>query len=531
MNTLVVNCTRLGDLLQTQPVLSGLKRRGDAVGLVCLENFAGAATLLRDVDHVYPLPGASVLAGLDRDWKAGLGAFWTWGTAAARDFAPEGVVNFTASLSVRLLARFLAAGNGGGAAVSGFGIDAMGFGVCSNPWTAFLLSSTRNRGCSPFNLVDQFWQVAGLGAGERAFCLRTPDAAATATAAALLEAEAPAGCKGFVALQLGASNDHRRWPVVRFAALGRMLWERLGLCPVLLGSKGEAGLGERYAAAAQAPCVNVIGRTSLPELAAVLARCGLLVSNDTGTMHLAAGLGVPIVAIFLATAQPWDTGPYRTGACSLEPDLPCHPCQFGKLCPNEHVCRQAIGEDTVFALAGHYLATGAWAGVPRTALDGVRVWESCRDAHGFMDLVSHSGHEHADRTAWVRLQRHFYRAFLEAEPPGVADPGLAEARGALSAPARATVAAELEQAGRLLFLLHEQGNALRAAPLPVLKNRFMTTWQRLESLWNESQFFNVLGYLWMAQSQEGGQDMDSVLGLVGRYRELVSGWESLFVGK
>ena len=49
-------------------------------------------------------------------------------------------------------------------------------------------------------------------------------------------------------------------------------------------------------------------------LAAVLRQSRLIVTNDTGTMHLAAGLGVPVLALFLATAQPWDTGPYREGS-------------------------------------------------------------------------------------------------------------------------------------------------------------------------------------------------------------------------
>ena len=62
MHTLIVNCTRFGDLLQTQPVISGLKARGGSIGLVCLENFVKAAGLLDGVDAVHPLPGAGLLA-------------------------------------------------------------------------------------------------------------------------------------------------------------------------------------------------------------------------------------------------------------------------------------------------------------------------------------------------------------------------------------------------------------------------------------------------------------------------------------
>jgi ADP-heptose:LPS heptosyltransferase len=63
MNLLLVNLTRFGDLLQTQPVVHGLRAQGHRVGLVCLENFAGAAALLEGVDHVAALPGSALLAG------------------------------------------------------------------------------------------------------------------------------------------------------------------------------------------------------------------------------------------------------------------------------------------------------------------------------------------------------------------------------------------------------------------------------------------------------------------------------------
>lgn len=69
MNILIINLTRFGDLIQTQPVISGYKSLGHRIGLVCLENFASAATLMDGVDAVFPFPGAGLLAGLDADWR------------------------------------------------------------------------------------------------------------------------------------------------------------------------------------------------------------------------------------------------------------------------------------------------------------------------------------------------------------------------------------------------------------------------------------------------------------------------------
>ena len=111
---------------------------------------------------------------------------------------------------------------------------------------------------------------------------------------------------------------------------------------MLLGAPAENPLAQEYAARASAPFVNAVGRTNIPQLAALLTRTRLLATNDTGTMHLAAGLGLPCLAFFLATAQPWDTGPYLPGCCCLEPALPCHPCPYNQACPHEQVCLTRI---------------------------------------------------------------------------------------------------------------------------------------------------------------------------------------------
>ena len=70
MNVLVINMTRLGDLLQSQPTVAGLKAQGHRVGLACLDNFAPAASLMQGLDGLFPIPGARLLARLDRDWRA-----------------------------------------------------------------------------------------------------------------------------------------------------------------------------------------------------------------------------------------------------------------------------------------------------------------------------------------------------------------------------------------------------------------------------------------------------------------------------
>lgn len=501
MHTLVVNLTRFGDLLQTQPVLSGLRARGGSVGLACLDSFQGAAALLRDLDQVRVLPGARLLADLDRSWPRAVQEVISWLDRDGGAPAAE-VVNLTPTLSARLLSRALHDGR-----IEGFGLDDHGFGEYSTPWAAFLQAASAHRGCSPFNLVDLFQRVAGLEPGE--FRLRLPEAPALEAADRLL-AEAPAGR---VAFQLGASQDYRRWPVSSFVQAGRVLWSRSGRAPILLGTASESRLAREFLDLADYPCTDLTGRTDLPTLAAVLTRTDLLLTNDTGTMHLAAGLGVPVAAVFLATAQPFDTGPYLEGSLSLEPDLPCHPCSFGESCPHGLACRDAVDGAEVGGLLAAYLE-----GDPRRAASGFggRVWQARRDQDGFMDLFSLSGHENQDRSRWIRMQREVYRQFLDHAP----DAGQARWAGSGSA-FRDDLVRDLERGMLMLTLIEEQGRVLALRPDAPMRPKFLVNCRNLQDFFASTPALGVLGPMWSFQSSAESVSMPAFLELCARYRGLL----------
>ena len=517
-------------------MLAGLAGKGESPGLACLSHFAQATALLRHVDYVTAFPDADLLRDLDAHWGRSLSRLEAWRADVARDFQPDRILNLTASLSSRLLARMLTPDNG---ALIGFGVDNFGFGQNDQPWTAFLQASTRKRGCSPYNLADIFRKVAEVDHLAPEYILNRPAPETTLEARAELD-KALAGlpqitpktpCRGLVAFQLGASDERRRWPTGHFARLGELLWSECGHIPVLLGAKSEIPLAERFAQQAAGPFINLIGRTDLPALAAVLLETELLVTNDTGTMHLAAGLKVPTLAIFLATAQPWDTGPYQEDMCCLEPDLPCHPCPFDGTCAFELKCRRHITPQAVFSLADGKLTRGVWAfnGTDSPA----RIWRTMRrskaeDPAQFMDLESLSGHENQDRTQWLRLQRLLICQFLDQGHDLTAAPPSPGAENFSLSPAmREAVTAELAAAIGFLHLLREQGRALTHKPLPPLKAKFMATWQRLQTLWDNSNHFNMLGFLWLCETQTLGDDFPAVLDLAAQYQALLEAWREL----
>jgi len=129
-----------------------------------------------------------------------------------------------------------------------------------------------------------------------------------------------------ILLQPGARWENKRWPANYFAELVRSLAQTFQDARfAILGSGEDQPLGEIILSAAPERCLNLCGKTSLPEMIEWVRRCDLLVTNDTGPMHAAAALGKPLVALFGPT-EPRRTGPYGQLENVLRLDLPCSPC-------------------------------------------------------------------------------------------------------------------------------------------------------------------------------------------------------------
>jgi ADP-heptose:LPS heptosyltransferase len=149
-----------------------------------------------------------------------------------------------------------------------------------------------------------------------------------------------------IAIQLGANSPRRQWNVDKFAEVTNRLASQCKVEVVLVGSNKEAGLGDEFCSLVKHSVYNYIGKTSLVELAALLSTCDLLLSGDTGTLHLAAALGLPSVSIFLGAARAIDTAPYLAGCSCLEPATDCYPC--GENTPCSHFdCHNSVTPDQV----------------------------------------------------------------------------------------------------------------------------------------------------------------------------------------
>jgi len=132
----------------------------------------------------------------------------------------------------------------------------------------------------------------------------------------------------------------KRWLPERFAEVAARISARSPAQWILFGTKNDAAIGDQIAAAIGDHCVNRIGHTTLDQLIDELRECRLVLTNDTGTMHLAALLGVPVVAIFGST-EPRLTGPLGDRHIILRHHVECSPC-FLRECPIDFRCMKAV---------------------------------------------------------------------------------------------------------------------------------------------------------------------------------------------
>ncbi|MBT3312764.1 MAG: lipopolysaccharide heptosyltransferase I [Desulfobacterales bacterium] len=148
-----------------------------------------------------------------------------------------------------------------------------------------------------------------------------------------------------VAINPVAKWDTKLWSKEKFAQLADRLVEQYEAEIVFTGGPEDFDIVQEIISCMKCDAVNLAGKTTLKTLAALYKKADLLISTDTGPMHLGAAVGAPVVAIFGPTA-PWRTGPYGKGHKVIRTELECSPCFKRKCETNE--CMEMISVQDVF---------------------------------------------------------------------------------------------------------------------------------------------------------------------------------------
>jgi heptosyltransferase-2 len=159
-----------------------------------------------------------------------------------------------------------------------------------------------------------------------------------------------------IAIGAGASYGSAKcWPPSRFAEVANRLQSEAQADVILFGTSAELDVSKAISAEMRRTPLDLTGKTALADLPALLSQCHLFIGNDSGAMHVAAAVGLPIVAVFGPT-DPLGTAPV-TLRCSIVQQKPyCSPC-FLRRCPTDHRCMTAVTADMVEAAARPWLSS------------------------------------------------------------------------------------------------------------------------------------------------------------------------------
>jgi ADP-heptose:LPS heptosyltransferase len=153
----------------------------------------------------------------------------------------------------------------------------------------------------------------------------------------------PSSLKDYIVIVPGARWKTKIWPAEKFGKLASML----PIESIIVGSKSDKTIADEIVSLSGGRAVSLAGKTNLRELIAIISRANLIVSNDSGPMHIAAALNVPVFAVFGPT-DPFRTGPYGKGHTIIREDILCSPC-FRKSC-DDMKCMKDLSVQKVFGI-------------------------------------------------------------------------------------------------------------------------------------------------------------------------------------
>lgn len=364
---LVIAITRMGDLIQSIPFLRRLKMRTpeSEVHLLVEECFRDVAGLLPAVDRIHSVKLEDLIpnlaSGREHD-LAGATKFYKEWVRGYRSEKYGEIWNLTHTRPSMVL-NFLLAGERG----RGVTLDEYGLQRVNSPWLLYFFATNLARPWCQFNLVDIY-----------ANCVSDVEWKSGRDLSFRHDIEMPLSqfpvvrpSTHRIAIHPGASQKSKQWPTSAYRQLAEILTRRSDIEVILVGGGRDREIAEAFRGLPRVS--SAIGKTDVPHLASLLSTCSLLFSNDSGPMHVAAAVGVPVVAITVGSALGSETAPYGNGHLVLEPDSACFPCSPQHTCADT-VCASRIPAETVAAV-------GLWrvglAGAPNVdELSGTRVYQT-----------------------------------------------------------------------------------------------------------------------------------------------------------
>jgi lipopolysaccharide heptosyltransferase I len=316
---LIVRLSALGDIIHATPVLAAIRRRYDDVKVDWLveEAYAPILSMVAGIDR-----RVTVRASRKSDLVFAGGLDYARAVGFLRRQRYDAAVDLQGLVKSALWARL-----SGARRVIGFDRSSL-----REPLAAWLYTETVRAPSGPHVIHRNLAAAAHLGAPGQPFEL--PIAPGTSLAMSRAVADSPGGSR-YAVLNPGAAWPNKRWPAERFGALSKVLLDRYGLGSIVTWGPSERELADAIVGAS-AGAALAAPPTTLDDLAVLLGGASLVVSGDTGPLHLAAAMGAPIVGLYGPTWPerngPWDP---HDEVISRADECRCHHkrrCQIGLPC-------------------------------------------------------------------------------------------------------------------------------------------------------------------------------------------------------
>ena len=352
-NIIILNLTRMGDLIQSTSLFKKIKLvyPESRVTMLISSDFAEIAPFLPYIDEIKPID----LTGLSELLKSNNFEF-TVEVLKAVNAMFDGILSVKYDLAVNLShdefsVYFLYILNS--LKNIGIYITREGTIISNDKMIAYMFSAVKNRKVSVLNLVDIYERC--LNSGDKIHVnkifLDTGNINNSGICDVLKENGIDDG-DILISFAIGASTSLKKWRYDYFAELAKMLLAgNPKIKIILLGAKYDVEAGNYIEnSVADGRLINLTGKTSVSDLVYLVKRCRLLITHDTGTMHIGVAAGIKLIVIYTGNVGFWETGPYSANQVLVVPDIGCFPCDFNLKCLNP-VCKSLIKPEYIYDIA------------------------------------------------------------------------------------------------------------------------------------------------------------------------------------
>jgi lipopolysaccharide heptosyltransferase I len=326
---LLVRLGSLGDVIHAIPAAAALRARYPEARIDWLVDprYAAVVRLMEGLDDAIAIDPRAQVAGL-------VGTIRT-----LRRARYDAVIDLQGLLKSAVLARAA-----GGGRIIGLPREHL-----REPMARIFYGETPDPGSDPHVVRKNLMLTRALGVEDLrvTFPLHVPRTVPGDTVAAAF------GAEGYAVINPGAAWPNKRWQPQRFGALAAEIHERIGVRSLVLWGPGEEAIASLVVSAARG-AADLAPKTDIIDLFAIASRAKLMVSGDTGPLHIAAAVGTPVVALFGPTFTERN-GPWERADVTVSRAARCS-CHYERKCRFAQPCIEDIGVDEVVSAVEHRVA-------------------------------------------------------------------------------------------------------------------------------------------------------------------------------